>query len=111
MASIIASRPWRGYEDVRAMQELAVEQRRRVGRRAAWHVGDLAWGFRCHEGREREWRIRLWEEGGSVVAWSWLKTPDGTLDFDVRDDRRELLEEILDEPDARVVYAFEDDDE
>ncbi|MBV8258730.1 MAG: GNAT family N-acetyltransferase, partial [Actinobacteria bacterium] len=82
-----------------------------VGRRAAWHVGDLAWGFRCHEGREQEWRIRLWEEGGSVVAWSWLKTSDGTLDFDVRVDRRELLEEILDEPDARIVYAFEDDDE
>jgi ribosomal protein S18 acetylase RimI-like enzyme len=93
------------------MQQLALEQRRRLGVRAEWHIGDIAWGLRQHEGREAEWRIRLWEEDGSVVAWSWLKSAAGTLEFDVRADRRGLLDEVLDEPDARVAHAFEDDEE
>ena len=78
MASIIASRPWRGYGDLRAMQELSLEQRRLLGPRAPWHSGDLAWGLRQHVGREREWRIRLWEEDGAVVAWSWLTSSSWT---------------------------------
>ena len=35
-----------------------VEQRRLLGPRAPWHVGDIAWGLRQHEGRESEWKIR-----------------------------------------------------
>jgi hypothetical protein len=31
---------------------------------------------------QHEWR-RLWEDGAWVVAWSWLRTPVGTLDLDV----------------------------
>ena len=93
------------------MQSLALQQRRLLGVRAPWHVGDLAWGLRQHAGREHEWRIRLWEDDGAVVAWSWLKTGTGDLELDVRTDRRELLDEILDEPDARTAYAFEDDEE
>jgi len=93
------------------MQELAIGQRRRLGPRAGWHVGDIAWGFRRHEGREAEWTIRIWEEDGEVVAWSWLKGPTGMLDHDVRSDRLELLDEILDEPNARTACAFEDDEE
>ncbi|HTZ06369.1 MAG TPA: GNAT family N-acetyltransferase [Gaiellaceae bacterium] len=111
MAPIIASRPWRGHDDLRPMQELAIGQRRRLGPRAGWHVGDIAWGFRRHEGREAEWTIRIWEEDGEVVAWSWLKGPTGMLDHDVRSDRLELLDEILDEPNARTACAFEDDEE
>jgi ribosomal protein S18 acetylase RimI-like enzyme len=111
MASIIASRSWRGYEDVPAMQRLAIEQRRRLGPRAPWHVGDLAWGLRQHEGREHEWTIRLWEEDGEVVAWSWLKGAKGWLEFDVRRDRLELLDELLDEPAATSAFAFDDDAE
>jgi ribosomal protein S18 acetylase RimI-like enzyme len=91
------------------MQRLALEQRRLLGPRAPWHIGDIAWGLRQHEGREQEWRIRLWEEDGAVVAWSWLKGATAKLELDVRADRRELLDEILDEPDAHVAYAFEDD--
>ena len=59
--------------------------------------------------------IRLWEEDGAVVAWSWLKrgAVPGQLEHDVH--RRtvgELLDEILAEPDAaRVAFAFEDDPE
>jgi ribosomal protein S18 acetylase RimI-like enzyme len=102
------SRPWRGYDDLPAMQRLAVEQRRLLGVRAPWHVGDLAWGFRQHAGRESEWRIRLWEDGDRVVAWSWLRA-DGKLDFDVRDDRLDLLDELLADPDIRSAFAFADD--
>src|SRR2546423_36117 len=65
----VTSRPWRGYEDVRAIQGLALEVRRLEGPRAPWHVGDLAWGFRSHANREHEWRIRLWEEEDAVIAW------------------------------------------
>ena len=90
------------------MQQLAIEQRRLLGPRAPWHVGDVAWGLRQHEGREREWKIRLWEDGGRVVAWSWLKAK-GKLELDVRPDRYELLDEILAEPDARTAFGFEDD--
>jgi ribosomal protein S18 acetylase RimI-like enzyme len=74
-------------------------------------VGDVAWDLRQHEGREHEWRIRLWEEGGAVVAWSWLRVPSGTLDFDVRADRPELLDKVLAEPDAQTTFAFADDEE
>ena len=94
------------------MQQLALEQRRLLGDRAPWHVGDVAWGLRQHEGRENEWSIRLWVEDGSVVAWSWLKQ-DGRdrLEFDVHPEHRGLLDEILAEPRARMTFAFEDDDD
>ena len=93
------------------MQALAVEQRRLLGPRAPWHAGDVAWGLRQHAGREHEWRIRLWEENGAVVAWSWLKGATGKLEHDVLAERAELLDEILDEPEARTAFAFEDDEE
>jgi hypothetical protein len=93
------------------MQHLSLEQRRALGPRAPWHAGDIAWGLRQHAGREREWRIRLWEEDGAVVAWSWLTGATGKLEFDVRPDRRVFLDEILAEPDAETAFAFSDDDE
>ena len=39
-------------EVVAGMQRLAREQRRLLGARAPWHVGDITWGLRQHEGRE-----------------------------------------------------------
>jgi ribosomal protein S18 acetylase RimI-like enzyme len=93
---------------VAAMQQLTLEQRRLLGPRAAWHVGDIAWGMRQHEGREQEWKIRLWVERGRVVAWSWLQE-EGVLEHDVHPEHLHLLDEILTEPDARVASAFEDD--
>lgn len=92
------------------MQALAVEKRRLLGRRAPWHVGDVAWGFRQHAGREHEWRITLWEAGGKVVAWSWLRTDEGSLGHDVHPDHVELLDNVLREPDGRTAYALDDDD-
>jgi hypothetical protein len=50
------------------MQQLAVDERRLVGPRALWHVGDIAWGLRQHEGRESEWDFQLWTEAGRIVA-------------------------------------------
>jgi len=94
------------------MQQLALQQRRLLGPRAAWHIGDVAWGLRQHEGREPEWKIRLWVDDGSVVAWSWLKRDrDALLEHDVHPDHIRLLDEILAEPDARAAVAFEDDEE
>jgi ribosomal protein S18 acetylase RimI-like enzyme len=92
------------------MHELALEQRRALGDRAPWHVGDVTWGLRQHEGREAEWTFRLWREDDRVVAWSWLKSDRGVLEHDVHPDHLHLLDEILDEPEARVAAAFEDDD-
>ena len=93
------------------MHELALEQRRELGNRAPWHVGDITWGLFQHQGREDEWEFRTWEDGGRTVAWSWLKGGRGMLEFDVRRDRLDLLDEILGEPEARVAVAFADDDE
>ena len=88
------------------MHELALEQRRELGVRAPWHVGDVTWGLRQHEGREDEWTIRIWKDGDRTVAWSWLKGDRGLLEFDVRRDRLDLLDEILADPDARTAVAF-----
>jgi ribosomal protein S18 acetylase RimI-like enzyme len=96
-------------EIVAAMQRLALEQRRLLGSRAPWHIGDIAWGARQHEGRESEWRIRLWIEDGRVAAWAWLQ--QDRLEHDVHPEYLHLLDEILAEPAARVAVAFEDDRE
>jgi ribosomal protein S18 acetylase RimI-like enzyme len=88
------------------MQRLAIEQRQRLGPRAPWHPGDIAWGLWMHEGREHEWRIRTWGDD----AWSWLHLDTGVLEVDVRHDRRDLLDEILADSDAREAWAFDDDD-
>jgi ribosomal protein S18 acetylase RimI-like enzyme len=93
------------------MHELALEQRRDLGVRAPWHVGDVTWGLRQHEGRDDEWTIRVWREGDRVVAWSWLKDDRGLLEFDFRRDRLHVLDEILADPKARTAVAFEDDGE
>jgi ribosomal protein S18 acetylase RimI-like enzyme len=91
------------------MHELALEQRRDLGVRAPWHVGDITWGLFQHEGREDEWTIRIWKDGDRTVAWSWLKGDRGLLEVDVRRDRLDLLDEILADPDAKTAVAFEDD--
>ena len=93
------------------MHELAVEQRRELGVRAPWHVGDITWGLRAHEGREDEWTIRIWKDGDRTVAWSWLKGDRGLLEFDIRRDRLDLLDEMFAARDVRISVAFEDDEE
>jgi ribosomal protein S18 acetylase RimI-like enzyme len=87
------------------MQRLAVDQRRLLGDRACWHVGDLTWQRWQHPGREDEWDLRTWGD----EAWSWLKLDKGVLDYDVHVDRPDLLDEILAERRARSAHAFADD--
>src|SRR6266700_1295102 len=72
-------------EIIAGMQQLALEQQRLLGPRAPWHVG--------------------------VVAWSWLKGDRGLLEYDLHPEHRHLLDEVLDEPDAKEAVAFEDDEE
>jgi ribosomal protein S18 acetylase RimI-like enzyme len=94
------------------MQQLALEQRRVLGARAPWHIGDVAWGLRQHEGREPEWTFRLWRNSDArVVAWSWLDGERGLLEYDVHPEHRDLLDEVLDEPGAKEAVANEDDEE
>jgi ribosomal protein S18 acetylase RimI-like enzyme len=93
------------------MHELAVEQRRELGVRAPWHVGDITWGLRAHEGREDKWTIRIWKDGDRTVAWSWLKGDRGLLEFDIRRDRLDLLDEMFAASEVRISVAFEDDEE
>jgi ribosomal protein S18 acetylase RimI-like enzyme len=94
------------------MHELALEQRRAIGLRAPWHVGDVSWGVFQHEGREAEWDFRVWQDDGRVVAWSWLKRDrDALLEYDVHPEHLHLLDEILAEPDARGASVFDDDAE
>jgi ribosomal protein S18 acetylase RimI-like enzyme len=93
------------------MHALALEQRRDLGVRAPWHVGDVTWGLRQHEGREDEWEIRVWKDGDRTVAWSWLKGDRALLEYDVRRDRLDLLDEILADPAVRTTAAFADDDD
>jgi GNAT superfamily N-acetyltransferase len=84
------------------MQSLAVRQRRLLGPRAPWHVGDIAWGLFQHAGREDEWEFRTWDDR----AWSWLRLDTGALEFDCADPG--LLDEILAEPRARTAWGFEE---
>jgi ribosomal protein S18 acetylase RimI-like enzyme len=93
------------------MHELALEQRRELGVRAPWHLGDVTWGLRQHEGREDEWTFRVWRDGERTIAWSWLKGDRALLEFDVRRDRLDLLDDILADTNVRTTGAFEDDDE
>ena len=88
-----------------------MEVRRALGPRAPWHVGDIAWGFRQHAGREHEWRVRLWEADGSVVAWSWLRLDTGKLSHDVHPHHLGLLDELLDEPEAKEAFALDGDED
>src|SRR5262249_9648207 len=46
-----------------------------------------------------------------VVAWSWLKADRGLLEYDVHPEHAHLLDELLDESEARAAGAREDDDE
>ena len=97
-------------ETVAAIQELALEQRRLLGVRTQWHVGDLAWNLRRRA--PEDWDLRLWTDGERLVAWSWMQHDSGgRLEYDVHPNRLHLLDEILAHPGARSAFAFADDGE
>ena len=86
------------------MQAVTAEAWRVEGRQAPLHVGDVAWMRYQHSGREHEWRVRLWQRDGRDVAWAWLRVPDSQLFWCVLPDvRAELVDEVLEWADARVV--------
>ncbi|HEX5449881.1 MAG TPA: GNAT family N-acetyltransferase [Gaiellaceae bacterium] len=98
-------RDWRGIADLPALQSLAVAQRRVAPLRTNWHSGDLAWQI----ARESEWDIRIWEDGGEIVGWTWKKGDE--LEFEVRDDHRALVAEMLEDSGLRTVRVLVDDEE
>jgi ribosomal protein S18 acetylase RimI-like enzyme len=79
------------------MQEVVVASWRTETPLVRFHVGDLAWGYYQHTGREHEWRLRLWETAsGEPVGWGWLVLPnDGKLHARA-EHRLELTPEIAD---------------
>jgi ribosomal protein S18 acetylase RimI-like enzyme len=81
--------------DLRAMQELVSASLALEKPLLSHHVGDLAWARYQHVGRERDWRIWLWEHEGELVGWAWLELP-GELDVHTHPARRrELVPEIV----------------
>jgi ribosomal protein S18 acetylase RimI-like enzyme len=89
------ARDYAGDDDLRRMQALVAERRRRLGRLAATHVGDLAWWMYRHTDKLAEARIRLWLEDGDAAAFGWLWTRRRELDFTVHPERGELAGEVL----------------
>jgi ribosomal protein S18 acetylase RimI-like enzyme len=82
-------------DDIRRMQQLVATAWRLEGPLVQHHVGDVAWARWSIAGREDDWRFRVWEDGGELVAWAWLHLPR-RLDFQVHPERRELLDDVLD---------------
>ena len=65
------------------MQALVAELWRLEGPAVENHIGDLAWQRFMHEGRESDWRIRLWDD----AAWAWLRLP-ATLQYEIHPEHR-----------------------
>jgi len=85
-------REHQGAPELAAMQRLT---QRIWSRYSGFHVGDLAWGARLHEGRDAEWRTALWADaGGTDRAWAWIR--DGRLEQAVEPACPELAGEVLD---------------
>jgi ribosomal protein S18 acetylase RimI-like enzyme len=85
-------REHQGAPELAAMQRLT---QRIWSWSSGFHVGDLAWGARLHEGRDAEWRTALWADvGGADRAWVWVR--DGRLEQAIDPACPELAGEVLD---------------
>jgi ribosomal protein S18 acetylase RimI-like enzyme len=91
----VEARDYAGPQDLRAMQRLVQDAWALTGPKNERHVGDVAWAAASIAGREPEWRLRLWEDGGRVVAYGWLFRPS-TLERQVDPQRPELVHDVLD---------------
>jgi ribosomal protein S18 acetylase RimI-like enzyme len=91
------ARAFRNEADLRLMQDVVVASWRTEKPLVRFHVGDLAWAYYQHTGREQEWRIRIWETRlGEPVGWAWLRLPgDGELHVSA-EHRRALVPELVD---------------
>ena len=80
-ARTVTTRPYRGWDDLRAMQAVCSAGLLASPGRAAAHPGDIAWmaGWRPKPvGRLAEMFL-LWEEGSEVVGFAAFQPDDGGL--------------------------------
>jgi len=114
---VFVARDFERESDLRLMQEVVRASWRAEKPLVRFHVGDLAWARYQHAGREREWRIRLWETSeGEPAGWAWLFRPSHA-DLHARPEvRRDLVPEILawlagEVSDGLAVSALDADEE
>jgi ribosomal protein S18 acetylase RimI-like enzyme len=91
---VLRGRGFASESDLRLMQDVVQESWRAEKPRVRFHIGDLAWGYYQHAGREHEWRIRLWETNGRPVGWAWLHLPDTAELFALPAHRRDVIPEM-----------------
>ena len=94
--------------DLRPLLELAQELWRADPASLSCTFGQIAfWSANIPHG---EHRVHLWYEGDELAGWGWV-TGDTELEWQVRPERPELLDEILDwaQPDEVLVRADHDD--
>ena len=90
--------------DLRLLLRLAQELRRDDPAALSCDFGQIAfWSANLMHG---EHRVRLWYDGDELAGWGWV-TAETELEWQVRPERPELLDEILDwaQPDEVLVRA------
>jgi predicted N-acetyltransferase YhbS len=106
----VKSRPYRGVDDLRLMQEMLSRHYALTHTR----VGDVAWRARYHTHHELSLEIRLWfDDADRLVAWTWLRTRGG-LDLEVAPEHRRderLWSEMLDAVETVVADRLRAGDE
>lgn len=92
------SRPYAGDADIALLVDFARNcTAERWPGRTPWHVGDVAWQLLGSTGFDPFANIRLWFEGGKLVALGWFEPPLNVV-FEVRpivEGQDALTEEIL----------------
>ncbi|CAA9586197.1 MAG: Ribosomal-protein-S18p-alanine acetyltransferase [uncultured Thermomicrobiales bacterium] len=88
-------RPYRGAEDLRKMQALVSAAYEQTDMR----IGDVAWIVRVHTHRELGLDIRLWEDGGALVGWTFFQSSGG---FNLFAAPRAATDHLIDEMLATV---------
>jgi len=92
---VIGARDFAAPADLRAMQEVVARCWQTESPLVRFHIGDLAWQY-SHQGREREWRIRIWEDGDDgPVGWAWLRPPEHAEVFALPRRRGRLMPEMV----------------
>jgi ribosomal protein S18 acetylase RimI-like enzyme len=104
----VVARDFSGPDDLRRMQLLVQASWARRGTASQRHIGDIAWGWHQHVGRQQLWFTRLWLDGEHALAYGWLDE-NRFLDFYVHPERPELLDEILAWAGASETEALDSD--
>ena len=102
-------RPWRGWDDLVAMQALCSRRLAASPGRAYAHPGDIAWevGWPPAEHAALAGRCLLWEEGEELAGFAWLATDERQLTVFVAAERidTEHAAAFEDEVTARMARA------